>query len=222
MDNATRTYIEGNTYPVKEQLKAIGCRWDKDRRAWYAETADVAEKAAAIVKPHPLYNSPPPQDLGTADPAALAIKFGRTPTADAKVISFTGHGNDPSPLGTVNKIRGKRYVKVANGRPRYYSRDMLEDFDMFGDEPGYQYQWDGVEVEPTEAELAVDQAEVEAKTARERAVAVLKLSRANPDQRRVPPGVPRASGLQPQRGAAPRRSPQARTPDGRVPVSTSS
>lgn len=91
-----------------------------------------------------------------ADPAELAAKFGRTAVAGAKAIPFTGHGKDPSPLGTVNRIRGKRYVKVANGRPRYYSRDMLEDFDMFGDEPGYQYQWDGVEVEPTEAELADD------------------------------------------------------------------
>lgn len=159
MANVTKFFVEGNTYPVKEQLKALGCRWDGDRRAWYAETQEVADKAKAIVKPKPLYNSPPPQDLGTVDPVELAAKFGRKAVDGAKVTSQMGYGKEPSPLGTVVhfKQQGIRRVKVANGKPRYFSRDMLEDFDMFSDEPGWQYQWDGVEVEPTAEELAEDQ-----------------------------------------------------------------
>jgi hypothetical protein len=174
MADSTRIHIDGDTYPVKEQLKAIGCRWDQDRRAWYAETAEVAEKARAIVQPRPLYNSPPPQDLGTVDPETLAAKFGRTPVEGAKVQSFTGHGKDPEPDGSIIRSKGKSYVQVAAGRPRYYSRDMLEDFDMFGDEPGYQYQRDVVEVELSDDERVADTAKMDAKTARERAAAVLK------------------------------------------------
>ena len=29
------TYITGNTYPVKEILKSLGCRWDGQKKAWY-------------------------------------------------------------------------------------------------------------------------------------------------------------------------------------------
>lgn len=30
------TYISGNTYPIKERLKALGCRWDGTTKSWYA------------------------------------------------------------------------------------------------------------------------------------------------------------------------------------------
>jgi hypothetical protein len=28
-------WIGGDTYPVREELKAAGCRWQKDKRKWY-------------------------------------------------------------------------------------------------------------------------------------------------------------------------------------------
>ncbi len=40
--------ITGNTYPVKEQLKALGARWNNDLKAWMV-TPDKAEQAKAIV-----------------------------------------------------------------------------------------------------------------------------------------------------------------------------
>lgn len=49
--NATqenRIAITGNTYPVKEQLKALGARWNGDAKAWMV-TADKAEEAQRIV-----------------------------------------------------------------------------------------------------------------------------------------------------------------------------
>jgi len=174
MSEITRTYIEGNTYPVKDQLKQLGCKWDGDRRAWYAPTAEIATAARAIVGPHPLYNSPPPADLGTVDPVALATKFGRQAIAGATVKSFTGYGKPAAANGRIVKSKTARYVQVAHTNPRYFSRDMLEDFDMFGDEPGHQYQWDGVEVEPNDAERAADQTAADAQEARKRAVATLK------------------------------------------------
>ncbi len=40
--------ITGNTYPVRDQLKAMGCRWNAAAKAWEAPES-VAEKAAALV-----------------------------------------------------------------------------------------------------------------------------------------------------------------------------
>lgn len=31
--------ITGNTYPVKEQIKALGGRWDREARGWYVPEA---------------------------------------------------------------------------------------------------------------------------------------------------------------------------------------
>lgn len=40
--------ISGNTYPVKEQLKALGAHWNPDRKVWMV-AADKAEQAKALV-----------------------------------------------------------------------------------------------------------------------------------------------------------------------------
>lgn len=40
--------ISGNTYPVKDQLKALGARWNPDAKAWMIP-ADRAEEARRIV-----------------------------------------------------------------------------------------------------------------------------------------------------------------------------
>jgi hypothetical protein len=161
-DRTMATRITGNTFPVKDRLKALGGKWNAAAKCW--EVPDErADEARALVGPTPLFNSPPPIDLGTADPAEWAARFGRTAVAGAAVRSFTGYGKDPAADGAIDQIEGRRFLQVAHSRPRYYSRDMLEDFDMFGDEPGYQYQWDGVEVEPTDQERAADLAEARAK-----------------------------------------------------------
>jgi hypothetical protein len=48
--NATQSLVEitGNTYPVKDALKAIGARWNADKKCWMI-AAEKADKAAAIV-----------------------------------------------------------------------------------------------------------------------------------------------------------------------------
>jgi hypothetical protein len=40
--------ITGNTYPVKEALKALGARWNGDSKAWMI-SADKADQARKIV-----------------------------------------------------------------------------------------------------------------------------------------------------------------------------
>lgn len=44
----TTVAITGNTYPVKEQIKTLGGRWDADRKAWMVP-ADKAEAARKLV-----------------------------------------------------------------------------------------------------------------------------------------------------------------------------
>jgi hypothetical protein len=170
----SKHYITGNTFPVKDQLRQLGCRWDAGRKAWYTEDAEIAAKAAAIVQPHPLYNSPPPQDLGTTDPAASAAKFGRHAVDGAKIVSFSVYGlakgEGPQSDGSIRRVKGKRYVQIAHTPRRYLSRDWLEDMDMFSAAPGGSYQWDGVEIEPTADEIAADAKAVADKEAKERPI----------------------------------------------------
>ena len=43
--------ITGNTYPVREQIKALGARWDASAKGWRvpAEKADAARKLVGSV-----------------------------------------------------------------------------------------------------------------------------------------------------------------------------
>jgi hypothetical protein len=43
------TTITGNTFPVKDQLKALGARWNPDAKGWMVsdDKADVARKLVA-------------------------------------------------------------------------------------------------------------------------------------------------------------------------------
>lgn len=39
----TRIYLIGNTYPIKDQIKAIGGHWDGDRKVWWVGTGKSSE-----------------------------------------------------------------------------------------------------------------------------------------------------------------------------------
>lgn len=43
-----KTPITGNTYPVKDELRAMGGTWDKKRQAWMVPL-DMKEEAEALV-----------------------------------------------------------------------------------------------------------------------------------------------------------------------------
>lgn len=49
----TTTLITGNTYPVKDGLKALGARWDADNKGWKVPT-DRANEARALVAGAPV------------------------------------------------------------------------------------------------------------------------------------------------------------------------
>jgi hypothetical protein len=40
--------LSGNTYPVKEALKALGAHWDKEQRAWLIAANKDAHARAII------------------------------------------------------------------------------------------------------------------------------------------------------------------------------
>ena len=40
--------LSGNTYPVKEALKALGAHWDKEQRAWLIAASKAAHAQALI------------------------------------------------------------------------------------------------------------------------------------------------------------------------------
>ena len=48
----TTTLINGNTYPVKDQIKALGGRWNSARKGWEVPS-DNADEAQALVNAAP-------------------------------------------------------------------------------------------------------------------------------------------------------------------------
>ena len=58
---ATTTMITGNTYPVKDALRALGGRWDAVAKGWKVPAA-MAQKAQALVSGSA--SSKPPMNAG--------------------------------------------------------------------------------------------------------------------------------------------------------------
>lgn len=159
--------ITGNTYPVKDKLKAIGCRWNSAAKCWTATGEKMIAEADQIMSGQPTYNSPPPQDLGPIDIAAECAKYKRVPIG-TETVPFrlaTSKGAD----GTGELLWGKskgvrnRYLVLRTGRATYLSRSWLEDMDLFHLDPGYYCDVQGVAVEPTPEEIASDPAVTKAK-----------------------------------------------------------
>lgn len=53
MAQATFVEIQGNTYPVRDQLKALGGKWDASRKIWMVP-ANKAEEARRLVANAPV------------------------------------------------------------------------------------------------------------------------------------------------------------------------
>jgi hypothetical protein len=45
------TAITGNTYPVKDQIKALGGRWNPDEKAWMVPDAKADEARNLVANP---------------------------------------------------------------------------------------------------------------------------------------------------------------------------
>ncbi len=67
------TAISGNTYPVKDAIRALGGKWNKDDKAWMVPD-DKAEEARALVAQAPKSTMPVKDRIASA-----ARKRGETP-----------------------------------------------------------------------------------------------------------------------------------------------
>ncbi|PTY04546.1 hypothetical protein DB347_17685 [Opitutaceae bacterium EW11] len=140
----SKTYpITGNTYPIRDQLKACGCRWDATKKYWYATSEECAKKAQAFV-PTAALNSPAPRDMGPIDAKVEAAKFGRVATSEKTSQHMLRSFRGQSRVGNMFRDEDGLQLVLRAGRPYYLTRDMIEDFDWFSMEPGWYVDCDCV------------------------------------------------------------------------------
>jgi hypothetical protein len=79
----TRAYVTGDTYPIRDRLKAVGCHWDSESRLWWIGKAK-ADAVAEIVTAHEskpqepqAYQQPTPQELERLPCAGKATYKGK-------------------------------------------------------------------------------------------------------------------------------------------------
>jgi hypothetical protein len=70
------TTITGNTFPVKEQLKALGAHWNKDAKGWDVPDAkaDDARKLVASAPASAPNGNGAKQPLSKTDIIAIAVR----------------------------------------------------------------------------------------------------------------------------------------------------
>lgn len=71
-----RVYVTGNTFAIKNELKAAGCHWDGDRKQWWIGKAKQADIAAIVGKLDG--KEAPKQDLADSRVYAKVSYKGRT------------------------------------------------------------------------------------------------------------------------------------------------
>lgn len=94
-----RHYLIGNTYPIKDQLRSAGAKWDGDRRAWWTGKKELAEKLAGSV----------------AAPADAAPASERTDslTEDSRIAGKATYKGKPYILVWEGETRRGRATKLA-------------------------------------------------------------------------------------------------------------
>lgn len=121
--NGRRLYLVGNTYPVKDQIREAGGKWDPDRKAWYVgvQRRERAEQIVAAVASAPTTEAP----RGDAQAPGLEATI---------VCRGTYHGRSYYVAGRVERGRTRwddavRAVESRDGsRVLLYFRDGSRQF----------------------------------------------------------------------------------------------
>ncbi len=93
-----RHYLIGDTYPIKNAIKAAGCNWDKDRGAWWTGKRDVAERLVA----------------GVASGAVVAVsRWVKTATGFGVLVAPGSSATTGSTVRVQSKDGGERDVELA-------------------------------------------------------------------------------------------------------------
>lgn len=95
-----RFYLVGNTFPIKDQLRSCGAKWDADRRAWWTSKLDVAERFAGA---EPAASSDAAPDSRPSD----------TLTDDSRIAGKATYKGKPYILVWEGETRRGRACKLA-------------------------------------------------------------------------------------------------------------
>lgn len=69
-------FVEGNTYPIREELKKMGGVWNKERKAWCVPTSR-AEEARALVADQPAKQPRSPRSEASTSRGGRCAECGR-------------------------------------------------------------------------------------------------------------------------------------------------
>lgn len=125
-----RHYLIGDTYPIRSEIKAAGCRWDGDRKAWWSGKREVAEGLVAKVARGAVRVECSWRKVGddfcVAVPSGLAAKTGDVVTVRAssgatKEVTLGGQVS-PGLFAVVRKERAPRLPKFVGERGAYQGR----------------------------------------------------------------------------------------------------
>jgi hypothetical protein len=160
---AQQVPITGNTYPVKDRLKALGCRWNSDNKCWMAPDAETAAKANAIVNQQAAPKQAAPKlpaaasmpEMTVEMAATEAQKYGYKIRPDCPIKRFVCKSKE-MPDGSTHRVKDINYVQLRHTAEYYLSADAIDDLDAFNEKPGYRFEWIGIAIQPTEAEKALE------------------------------------------------------------------
>lgn len=80
--------VFGNTFPVKDQLKALGAKWDGDRKLWHVPAA-VYDAAVALV-PQPAAKAPAARQTVDLSPVVAFLTKAKDAGLKFPKVRFTG------------------------------------------------------------------------------------------------------------------------------------
>lgn len=90
-----RHYLRGDTYQMRDQLRAAGAKWDPDQRCWWTGKRDVAERLAGASSESPAASDHLDRDSKVAGKAAykgrqyLLVWEGETKRGRACKLAFS-------------------------------------------------------------------------------------------------------------------------------------
>lgn len=141
MEEGTRVFLKGDTYPHRNAIKAIGGHWEPNRKLWWVGKAKRADATALVEKlnatPKPAARPatkatpkprPEPRKLTNEQIDALLKEAGRQRIQDKAAITLTRRGNKHGyDAGEIVRLQSGVYLVVEDARSEYLSQDDAED-----------------------------------------------------------------------------------------------
>lgn len=111
----TRIYVVGNTYGIKDAIKAAGGHWDGERRAWWVGQAKAAEIARVVREAATQTQTQAPA------PSPDASRGDRTPDRDAKVKARATYKGQDYYVLAETRDGAKLLLAARNGQFQFWA-----------------------------------------------------------------------------------------------------